>query len=154
MPPLRERGRDVLLLACYFLDKFSKKFGKQFTEISKDAEQMLVNYTWPGNVRELKNMLERAVLLEQGPVLSSEALPPELLRAHRRKKVDEFLYPATENGELPALADVERRYIKRVLEQVDGNKSKAARILQISRQSLIERLRRIKQEVVSEPLSK
>src|SRR5215469_1761613 len=74
IPPLRERGEDVLLLATHFLEKFSREFSKPGLELSKDAEDRLLHYRWPGNVRELQNALERAVILADGAAIRSDAL--------------------------------------------------------------------------------
>ena len=79
MPLLRDRGEDVLLLANHFMREFSRKFQKQFTEVSSEAVQVLRAYAWPGNVRELRNVMERVVLLEEGHRLEAEHLPPEVL---------------------------------------------------------------------------
>src|SRR5205823_7726453 len=74
IPPLRERGNDVLLLADHFLDKFSREFGKPGLELSTEARQRLLHYRWRGNVRELQNTLERAVILADGLSIHAEGL--------------------------------------------------------------------------------
>src|SRR5207249_1501996 len=74
IPPLRERGDDVLLLAAHFLEKFSREFNKPRLELSKDAEDRLLHYRWPGNVRELRNTLERAVILADGTAIRADGL--------------------------------------------------------------------------------
>ena len=135
LPPLRERGDDVLLLARAFLDQFSTKFQKRFDRISSDVAEAFRRYPWPGNVRELKNVVERAVLLEHGPVLEAAHLPRELVRGDRTALPD--------TGPLPTLQEVEDRHLLRVLEHTGQNKSQAARILGISRQSLLDRLKRL-----------
>jgi two-component system, NtrC family, response regulator AtoC len=138
LPPLRERGDDILLLARHFLGEFSRKFQKSFSEIAPEATPLFLSYRWPGNVRELRNLIERVVLLEDGPVLELEYLPREL--AGRRMASD---------GDIssPTLAQIEADHIAEVLKLTEGNKSRAARILGISRQGLIEKLRRLRMEV-------
>ncbi len=136
LPPLRDRGDDILLLARHFLREFSRKFGKRFEGLSPAAEQLFLAYRWPGNVRELRNLIERVVLLEEGERLEAEHLPPELLG--RRVVADE------ESAALPTLAQMEADHISEVLRLTAGNKSRAARILGISRQGLIEKLRRLR----------
>jgi DNA-binding NtrC family response regulator len=137
LPALRERGDDILLLARHFLAEFSRKFQKNFTSIAPEAVPLFASYRWPGNVRELRNLLERVVLLEDGPVLEVEYLPREL--AGRRLASD---------GDInsPTLAQIEADHIAEILKLTDGNKSRAARILGISRQGLIEKLRRLRME--------
>ena len=138
LPPLRERGDDILLLARHFLREFSRKFNKRFESLSPGAEQSFLGYRWPGNVRELRNLIERVVLLEEGERLDVEHLPPELLG--RRAVTDQ------DNAGLPTLAQMEADHIGEVLRLTAGNKSRAARILGISRQGLIEKVRRLRIE--------
>jgi len=134
LPPLRDRGEDILILAEHFLATFNRKFKKHFQRVSKGAAEILLNYSWPGNVRELKNVLERAVLLDDGTALTPEMLPPEIVRR-----------PPADHG-LQSLAEVEESHILAVLESTGWNKSRTARILGISRQGLLDRLKRMKIE--------
>jgi DNA-binding NtrC family response regulator len=138
LPPLRDRGDDILLLARHFLQEFSRKFGKRFEELTPAAAQMFLAYRWPGNVRELRNLIERVVLLEEGERLEVEHLPPEV--AGRRVASEE------DTGGLPTLAQMEADHIGEVLRLTAGNKTRAARILGISRQGLIEKVRRLRIE--------
>ena len=135
LPPLRERGDDILMLARHFLLEFSRKFKKDFKDIAPEACPLLASYRWPGNVRELRNVLERAVLLEDGTELEVEHLPREL--SGRRLASDHDIAS-------PTLAQIEADHITEVLRLTAGNKSRAARILGISRQGLIEKLRRLR----------
>jgi DNA-binding NtrC family response regulator len=139
LPPLRERGDDVLLLARHFLHEFSRKFQKGFRDISAEAAEALTSYRWPGNVRELRNVIERVVLLEEGERLEGEHLRGEWTG----RAVD-----PREQLTLPTLAQLEAEHIGEVLRLTAGNKSRAARILGISRQGLIEKLRRLRIEEV------
>jgi len=133
LPPLNERGDDVLMLARHFLREFSRKFNKDFRDVSPDAGRLMLSYRWPGNVRELRNLIERVVLLEEGRRLEVEHLPAEV--AGRRLASDGAIA-------LPTLAQIEADHIAEVLKLTAGNKSRAARVLGISRQGLIEKLRR------------
>ncbi len=133
LPPLNERGEDVLLLARHFLREFSRKFQKDFRDLTPEAARLLLSYRWPGNVRELRNLIERVVLLEEGHELDVDLLPAEV--AGRRLAPDRSIA-------LPTLAQIEADHIAEVLRLTAGNKSRAARILGISRQGLIEKLRR------------
>ncbi len=133
LSPLCERGDDILLLARHFLREFSRKFQKGFRDIAPEAAPLLLSYRWPGNVRELRNLIERVVLLEEGDALEIEHLPAEV--AGRRVASDHSIA-------LPTLAQIEQDHIAEVLRLTAGNKSRAARVLGISRQGLIEKLRR------------
>jgi two-component system NtrC family response regulator len=138
MPPLRERGDDIQLLAEHFLTHYNRKFRKHFRRIGEATSKILAAYPWPGNVRELKNVLERAVLLDDAVELTPDMLPPELVRR-----------PAPTGPErLMSLAEVEEGHIVSVLQSTGWNKSRAARVLGISRQGLLDRLKRMKVEVV------
>ena len=141
MPRLRDREDDVLLIARFYLDQFNGKFKKSFREISTEAAEMMTNYSWPGNIRELKNMLERAVLLENDTVLRPQHLPAELREA-RRPAAPRESEEGMQGFDVPSLATVEENHIHYVLTLTGGNKSQAARLLGISRQGLFERLKR------------
>ncbi|HET7498891.1 MAG TPA: sigma-54 dependent transcriptional regulator [Candidatus Eisenbacteria bacterium] len=146
LPPLRERGDDVLLLTRHFLSFYNEKFRKSFVSITPEVEGILRAYRWPGNVRELKNLLERIVLLENDEALREDHLPAEMMaQVESLPRVLREALAARGEGdaEMPTLAEVEQEHILKVLESTQGNRSHAARILGISRQSLIERLKRI-----------
>ncbi len=140
LPALRSRSDDVLLLADHFLREFSRKFQKQFMKVSPEVEQILRGYAWPGNVRELRNLIERVVLLEEGEALTTAHLPGELLGRSRPEAAN----ASRDAIAVPTLAEMEADHISEVLRLTDGNKSRAARILGISRQGLIEKLRRLR----------
>jgi two-component system response regulator AtoC len=137
LPPLRDRDDDILMLAGHFMREFSRKFQKRFEDIAPGARQLFLGYRWPGNVRELKNVIERVVLLEDDDLIEVGHLPPEL--QGRQIAGDESI-------PLPTLAQIEADHIGEVLRLTAGNKSRAARILGISRQGLIEKLRRLRIE--------
>ena len=145
LPPLRERGADVLMLARHFMREFSRKFQKGFADFSPGAQSVLLEYPWPGNVRELRNLVERVVLLEEGDVIDSEHFPPELL-GRRSAPASSAAAAVRDVLGLPTLAQIEADHISEVLRMTSGNKSRAARILGISRQGLIEKIRRLRIE--------
>ncbi len=149
LPPLRDREGDVALLSRHFMKEFSRKFQKGFHEIAPEAVSRLEVYPWPGNVRELRNMIERVVLLEEGDRMEEEHLPPEMLG--RRTAAAPAAASAMRDAlSLPTLAQIEMEHINEVLRLTSGNKSRAARILDISRQGLIEKLRRLRLEDANE----
>ena len=139
LPPLRDRGDDILVLGRHFLREFARKFQKAFREISPEAAERMRAYAWPGNVRELRNLIERVVLLEEADRLLLEHLPAEFFGGRAASA------PAAGDAlALPTLAQMEADHIGEVLRLTAGNKSRAARILGISRQGLIEKLRRLR----------
>jgi transcriptional regulator with GAF, ATPase, and Fis domain len=136
VPPLRERKSDIPLLANFFLTKFSKKLGREFTGFSKGTIDGLIGYHWPGNIRELQNIVERAVVISNPPeidldgsVLGKSNVSPD--------------YPSDENK---SLEDVERSHIINVLEEsgwvIDG-KSGAAAVLNINPNTLRSRMKKL-----------
>ncbi len=136
MPPLRARGGDVLLLAQHFIDVHAARAGKTVHGLAPAAAERLLAYSWPGNVRELQNCIERAVALTRTERILVDDLP-ETVRQYRRSHV---LVASDDPSELVTLAEVERRYVLRVLEAVGGNKSKAAETLGIGRKTLYRKL--------------
>jgi len=129
VPPLRERGDDVLELASNFLERFRRQIGRGPRRFSAEALRVLRDYHWPGNVRELKNAVERAVVLGSG----EEVLPADLGLA-----LASSVPPP--QPQLMSLREAERRHIRFVLEQVGGNKTQACRILGIGRGTLYSKL--------------
>jgi DNA-binding NtrC family response regulator len=139
MPPLRERGRDILLLAQHFVEHFSSKMQRDVTGLSTPAAEKLLSYTWPGNVRELKNSIERAVALTCTDKLTVDDLPERI----RDYKTAHAIVNIDNPAELVTLTELEQRYILRVINLVGGNKTQAARILGINRKSLYRKLDRL-----------
>jgi Nif-specific regulatory protein len=125
MPPLRERKTDILLLADFFLEKYSKENQKDIRRLSTPAIDMLMQYHWPGNVRELENCIERAVLLCDEHVIHSYHLPPTLQTGEQSDTI-----PALSLEE--AVASLEREMIIDALKNTHGNMSKAAQMLHIT----------------------
>ncbi len=134
MPPLRERREDILLLIQHFITRFNAELKKNLSGVSEEALRLLLNYSWPGNVRELENVIQRAITLSQHDVILPEDLPASLHPA----KDDQLLEKAIE-GRL-TLDQLEKEYIRRILIQTGGNKSKAAEILGLDRKTLYRKL--------------
>ncbi|RLB55457.1 MAG: sigma-54-dependent Fis family transcriptional regulator [Deltaproteobacteria bacterium] len=135
VPPLRRRGEDVLLLARYFLDKFSRELDRQAPVLSDGAVRALLEYSWPGNVRELENLMQRLVVMTDEKEIGVHLLPP----AMRFCTSGDAFSPCT-------LAEVEAEHIRQVLALVAGNKTRAAEILGIDRKTLREKLKRYSNE--------
>jgi len=132
LPPLRERGRDVLLLARYFIEQFAHRMGRSASGLAAPCAARLAAYSWPGNVRELANVIERAVALSRSSRLAVEDLP----RHVRSPDASHIVSTTEQTRELVPLHEVERRYIRRVLEATGGNKTLAAQILGVHRRTL------------------
>jgi two-component system response regulator HydG len=132
VPPLRERREDIPVLAEHFLTRFQASAGAR-KALSAEALQALVEYPWPGNVRELSNIIERLVILTPGGVIGSEALPANL-RSPRPGA------PEAPPGPV-SLAEMERLHIARVLQETDGKKRQAARLLAIDLKTLNKKMR-------------
>jgi DNA-binding NtrC family response regulator len=130
VPPLRERGDDILLLARHFAARFAKELEKPVPRFSENALRVLARYDWPGNVRELENVIQRLVVMTDGDLIEIPDLPP-LMR---------FSASAI-NGLNRSLAEVEKDHIRNVLAKVGGNKTRAAEILGIDRKTLREKLK-------------
>lgn len=135
VPPLIERKDTLPLLCRHFMKRFSDAQGKDVTQLSEEAMDILMNYGFPGNVRELENIMERAVTLATSTVIETRHLPADLQQL-------KFHITAQRNSEFLTLEENEKSYIAWVLDQVGNNKTKAASILGIDRVSLWRKLRR------------
>jgi DNA-binding NtrC family response regulator len=135
LPPLRERREDIPLLVAAFLKKCGEARGRPVKAVGESALAVLMDYAWPGNVRELENVIERAVTLARGETIVPDDLPPAIqgVRGDRR-----ILDEAGERT-LP-LHEVEKEYIRRILEKTGGNKYQAAQLLGIDRKTLYRKL--------------
>ncbi|NLX19593.1 MAG: sigma-54-dependent Fis family transcriptional regulator, partial [Desulfobulbus sp.] len=146
LPPLRDRGEDILLLTHHFIDEIAPKIGKSISGISDQAAQLLMNYHWPGNVRELKHVIERACVLCPGPTIATDHLSKEIIHP-ALPPASTFIDDTAETSHLhivqPAapteLTPAER--ILQALQKSGGNKAKAARLLGIDRTTLYRRIR-------------
>ncbi len=130
IPPLWDRGNDILMLTRHFATKFAEELGRPTPRFSDNALQVLRNYYWPGNVRELENVIQRLVVMTDGELVEVPDLP-SLMRFSALR----------ETGLNRTLGEVEAEYIRNVLASVDGNKTQAAKILGIDRKTLREKLK-------------
>jgi len=130
VPPLRERGDDIVLLVNNFVNKFSHEFGRPVPRVSYEALRILSDYPWPGNVRELENVVQRLVAMTEGDIIEVPDLP-SLMRFSALRAMDLSR----------TLSEVETEYVQRVLNSVGGNKTAAAKILGIDRKTLREKLK-------------
>ena len=140
LPPLRERGDDILLLAEYFIRRFSRKFHRPTPTLAPETIDLIRRYPWPGNVRELANVLQRAVLVSEDDVLRPGILGIEPASQAAPVPAGELRFDFTSGS--CTLASVERRLLEAAMEHTRGNVSEAARLLGISRGSLRHRLER------------
>jgi nitrogen regulation protein NR(I) len=142
LPPLRERKSDVPALVRHFIEKYNKRLNKKCEGITEEAMATLVSYPWPGNIRELENMMERVLLFADGPRIEAKDLP-EPVRASLTASFTSMTDAAPEVGETPLKdflkakqAQIEKAFIVQALAKTEGNVTRAAKLLGISRKSL------------------
>jgi DNA-binding NtrC family response regulator len=134
LPPLRERREDIPLLAQHFIRKFSDELKKSVSGITEGALKILLNYAWPGNVRELENIIQRAITLSRDNMIHPEDLPSSLTQGTNEDILEKGL------KQRYTVDQLEKEYIKKVLLEAGGNKSKAAEILGLDRKTLYRKL--------------
>ena len=134
IPPLRERSEDILPLAKFFIEHYNRKFKRSIEGVSDEAARLLLKHDWPGNVRELRNVIERAMILEETGLITPPSLPISV--AHSDGKLAELLVPADIPTDGLSLEDNERQLLARALEKTAGNQTQAARLLRITRDTL------------------
>jgi DNA-binding NtrC family response regulator len=135
VPPLRERREDIAPLVTHFVERYAREFGRPVRGVAHDALQLLAGHEWRGNVRELSNAIERAVIFASGEQITAADLPDPVQAATPRAPL------TTDSPDLrEAVAEFERQHILRVIEQCDGNKRKAARLLGLGVTSLYRKL--------------
>jgi two-component system response regulator HydG len=137
VPSLRERREDVPLLAEHFLKVYGEKNNRRISGITPGCMDILLHYPWPGNVRELENAMERGVILMRGDYLDEESLPIPIKKWAREESGD---ITAGQEGLPSSLEEAEKLVILKTLDEVDGNKSEAARRLGITRKTLLSKL--------------
>jgi two-component system, NtrC family, response regulator AtoC len=155
IPPLRERKEDVLPLVDAFIDRYNRKFKKPVRGLTEETRRLLLNHTWPGNVRELKNAIERAMILEEEPLLRPKYFPFSVsesggLTAFERSSTTDG--PVLANGRMlprlyipeggTSLEEVEHAMVELAMRQANGNQTQAARLLDISRDALRYKLKK------------
>lgn len=134
IPPLRERGNDILLLADHFLQRYARKYQKEMRGLTREAKNKLLKYAWPGNVRELQHTMERAVILGDGSLLRPENFVFQASPAQRPRK---------EEKEVLNLEQLERQAVERAMRLSEGNMTKAAEYLGITRFALYRKIEKL-----------
>jgi two-component system, NtrC family, response regulator AtoC len=162
LPPLRERGDDVLLLAKYYIAHFNERLRKRIRGLTPDVERVFRRYSWPGNVRELRNVIERVMILEDTDLVSADWLPRGMVRDERpisppvvgvsqspEVAAPPFQLPVTQSFQLPEdgidLEQVELSLVRQAMERSGGNQTRAAELLGVSRDQLRYRLKKIEE---------
>jgi DNA-binding NtrC family response regulator len=135
IPSLNERTEDIPLLASHFLRTYSKRINKKVTGFTDEVIGLLSSYEYPGHIRELENIIEHAVSMTHGEVITAESLPKDLM------DYDLFLFHNQTNG-FKSLEELEKEYIRWILDQVENKKTEASKILGIDRASLYRKLKR------------
>ncbi|MCB1326627.1 MAG: sigma-54-dependent Fis family transcriptional regulator [Spirochaetales bacterium] len=138
LPPLRDRREDILPLTKFFVERFSRQRGLAYDASDARLQALLVEYDWPGNIRELENCLERLAVLSRDGRLNADDLPPRILRDIRPTSTGSKPDPRSEA--FPSLRELERDHIVRALTSSKGNVQKAARMLEIHRNTLSRKL--------------
>jgi two-component system, NtrC family, response regulator AtoC len=138
LPTLMERYEDIPILCQHFISQFNKKLGKHINEISPSAMSMLLKYNWPGNIRELENTIERAVVLTEQDILLPENFPPEITSGMGHSHMDDIFKGFSLKTSREVL---EKKMIRRALEATRGNRTQAAKLLEISHPSLLSKMK-------------
>jgi DNA-binding NtrC family response regulator len=151
VPPLRERGGDIPVLARYFVDRFCRDLKKKLLTLSPAALEQLQTYRWPGNVRELQNCIERAVILADGDTILPRHLNLSFVQTSAETEPINPWAHVDMTGSLTdvtkrVLVEVERLKIEETLREAEGNKGRAAELLQVSYKSLVSKLREYRME--------
>ncbi len=145
MPPLREREEDVLLLSQKFIEHFDREFKKQVKGLLPETRKLFLAYKWPGNVRELRNVIERAMILENEEYITPDHLPSEItqvaeMKVVREKPCEDLGISIPEGG--VDIEDVEKELLRKALAMAKGNQSKAARLLNLGRDAFRYRIQK------------
>jgi two-component system response regulator AtoC len=138
VPPLRKRSEDIPLLTQHFIEKISKRLHSEVDEVSPAAASAFQRYDWPGNVRELENFIERAMVMAGGRTIELEDLPPHL---QPKAEPEEYLANEENLSIKEASRKLERTLIRRALEKTGGNRTQAAKILEISHPALLYKIK-------------
>lgn len=140
LPPLRERKEDIIPLVHFFMRKFNKKFNKKFDHIAPEAEKIILNYPWDGNVREIKNTIERIILMEEGQSIKPHHF--SFLCTDQPEKTKQNVKEITMPPDGVDLNEINKQLVLKALKKSHGNKAEAARLLNISRPTLVYRIRK------------
>ena len=145
LPPLRDRDEDIILLAEHFVGVYNAEFKRNIRGLLPEVKSMMMRYSWPGNVRELKNVIERAVLFEEGEYISTESI--KIIESSQSSQTSETVAQATAQlsdiqEEGISLDEIERSLIQKALESANGNQTRAAQMLGISREKIKYRMKK------------
>ncbi|MNE42351.1 Transcriptional regulatory protein ZraR [compost metagenome] len=147
LPPLSQRGRDILIFANTFLEVANQELGRSVLGFSQEVEECFLTYNWPGNVRELKNVIRRATLLTESQEIQLKALPLEISTYAKANAIETTMSRSERPRDLKnAALEAEYEAILKVLREVNFNKTKAAKILNIDRKTLYNKMRAINLE--------
>ncbi|MBI5025792.1 MAG: sigma-54-dependent Fis family transcriptional regulator [Nitrospirae bacterium] len=142
MPPLRERKEDIIPLVMHFIKVFNREIKKEVKGVAPEAEELLLNYPWPGNVRELKNIIERVFILESDNVILPEHLHMEINTYAHKTTPEGEKFPLNLPSEGVSLEGLEKEFIRQALQMANGNQTKAAKLLDLSRDALRYRMQK------------
>jgi Nif-specific regulatory protein len=143
LPPLRERGDDVLLLAEHFVRELGPQFGRGNAGLSREARDALLAHAWPGNIRELQNAIERALIMTDGGLITATQLGITSRAARSAHEASDGVRPHPEVSATPdSLPELEKRMVLDAIAKTKGNKSRAAKLLGLTRFQLYTRLKR------------
>jgi two-component system response regulator HydG len=142
LPPLRARGTDILRLGMKDVLRFAAEADKRVAGISQPAAEKMLAYNWPGNVRELRNVMQRAVALTRHDTITLEDLPEKI----RQYKCSSVFIGGDDPTELVTMEEIERRYVRHVLDALGGNRTQAAKILGMDRKTLYRKLKQFELE--------
>ncbi|MFP4597481.1 MAG: sigma-54-dependent transcriptional regulator, partial [Persicimonas sp.] len=138
LPPLRERREDIQLLVDFFINKQNQRLGTSIDSVDPEAMKLMLDYHWPGNVRELQNCIERGVVLADGPRIDESVLPDRILDSNDELKQ---LFNSDELSIKKMSTSLERILIRRALEKTGGNRTKAAKLLELSHRALLYKIK-------------
>jgi DNA-binding NtrC family response regulator len=142
IPPLRERRSDIPLLIHHFIENISRSRKKKIKGISKDIVKAFIEYDWPGNVRELENIIERMIILAEGDELTLQDLPEKIIQKHHEDDITEPVIEEDGFSLSNAINEYERLLIVRALEKADWVKNRAAKLLNMNRTTLVEKIKK------------
>jgi len=141
MPPLRDRVDDILMLSSLFIEESNKEYNKNIKGVSDEGKNMMIQYSWPGNVRELRNVIERAMILTDQEYITPKHLPFEMKQVERLTHADTG-HELMEIADDISLENMEKMHLSKVLKRLEWNKSKASKLLGISRATLRAKIKR------------
>ena len=141
MPPLRDRAEDILMLSNLFIEESNKEYNKNIKGVSDEGKKMMIQYSWPGNVRELRNVIERAMILTDQEYITPKHLPFEMKQVERLTHADTG-HELMEIADDISLENMEKMHLSKVLKRLEWNKSKASKLLGISRATLRAKIKR------------